>query len=156
VAFVLLLVRHGEARAEAEDPQRALSELGRAQASAVARAVGALRPGLRELWHSGKLRAEQTARILGEALACPEEVRAHPGLEPNAPAARIAGELVGLDRSVGIVGHLPHLGRLASVLLTGREEPELFQFPAAGALCLEREESGWKVRWFLTPETCGI
>ena len=153
---MLLLVRHGEARAESEDPRRALSEPGRAQAAAVARAVRELCPGLRELWHSGKLRAEQTARILAEALGRPRGARAHPGLEPAAPAARTSAELVGLDRDLGIVGHLPHLGRLAALLLTGREAPDLFLFPTAGALCLERKEGGWTVRWFLTPETCRV
>ena len=153
---MLLLVRHGEAKAQADDPQRALSELGRAQAAAVARAVRALCPGLRELWHSGKLRAEQTAGILAGALGRPEGVHARSGLEPEAPAARIAAELAGLERDLAIVGHLPHLGRLAALLLTGRESPGFFDFPAAGALGLEPEEGGWKVRWFITPEICGV
>ena len=57
----LLLVQHGEAKTEAEDPVRPLTERG---ADAVrSMAVWAARAGVKvdQIRHSGKRRAEQTA-----------------------------------------------------------------------------------------------
>lgn len=157
---MLIVVRHGEARPAEQDPARGLSEEGSRQAAAVARALRALRLEPAAVWHSGKLRAEQTARVLADALGAGERVQPHAGLEPGSPAARTAAEIAEIaetdeeDRTLIVVGHLPHLGRLLSLLLAGREEPDLFRLPPAGAVGLERAEGGWQVQWFLTPATC--
>jgi phosphohistidine phosphatase len=151
---VILVLRHGQAKSKEEDPQRGLTDAGRSE---VVRVVGALRsllPPPDEIWHSGKLRAEQTARILAQAMGAEARLRAHPGLEPDDPAAASAAELQAYTGHLAVVGHLPHLNRLISLLLIKREAPELFQLPAAGAVCLEREQGLWRVRWMLTPETC--
>ena len=63
----LYLVQHGEAKSKAEDPQQPLAEQGREDvAQVVAFAAGA---GLqvRQIRHSGKRRAEETA------LSCAQE-----------------------------------------------------------------------------------
>ena len=53
-----------------------------------------------------------------------------------------------------LVGHLPHLSKLSSLLLTGNEDLEIIEFIMAGIVCLERDKSGrWTVRWMITPET---
>jgi phosphohistidine phosphatase len=151
---VILIVRHGQAKAKEEDPQRGLTAQGQAE---VQRVAGALRslllPAMAEIRHSGKLRAEQTASILSQALG--GRVRACPGLEPEDPAAATAAELQAATANLAVVGHLPHLNRLLSYLLLRQETPELFRLPAAGAVCLEREEGLWRVLWMLTPETSG-
>jgi len=151
---MLLIVRHGEAKSQEEDPQRGLSDRGRIEVAAVARALRALKPEVATIWHSGKPRAEQTARLLADALGAGKRVQPHSGLDPGSPAARTAVELRDPAEDLAIVGHLPHLGRLLGLLLIGKEEPVLFQLPPAGVVCLERTESFWQVLWFLTPETC--
>jgi phosphohistidine phosphatase len=150
---VILIVRHGQAKSKEEDPQRGLTAQGQAEARRVAGALGPLLPPLAEIRHSGKLRAEQTASILSQAVG--GRLRACPGLEPEDPAAATAAELRSVTENLAVVGHLPHLNRLLSYMLLGRETPELFRLPAVGAVCLEREEGLWRVLWMLTPETCG-
>ena len=79
----LLLVQHGEAKTEAEDPERSLTDAG---AEATRRmATWAAASGLRvdRIQHSGKRRAEQTAEILAEILNPAKRVIAVPGLKPN-------------------------------------------------------------------------
>ncbi len=51
-----------------------------------------------------------------------------------------------------LVGHLPHLSRLAALLLAESPEPEIVAFRNAGVVCLERQEGRFAVRWILTPE----
>ncbi len=52
-----------------------------------------------------------------------------------------------------LVGHLPHLSKLAGLLLTGSPDIEPIKFRMAGVLCLERDVKGkWALLWMLTPE----
>jgi phosphohistidine phosphatase len=151
------LVRHGEPTSEAEDPQRPLSARGRAEVRRVA--ATAARLGLRpiEIRHSGKARAAQTAEILAEALGLREAVVAANGLAPNDDVRPIAAALVANAQSVMLVGHLPFLSRLASLLLVGDPDRPLLQFPMGGIVRLAREApvSGgtpaWRLAWALTP-----
>jgi phosphohistidine phosphatase len=51
-----------------------------------------------------------------------------------------------------IVGHMPFLGKLAALLVTGSEENEIVAFQFGGVLCMEcRDNVKWKVAWMITP-----
>ena len=50
-----------------------------------------------------------------------------------------------------LVGHLPHLSRLASALLVGDAGKEIVHFGNASLACLDRTDVGWRVEWVLTP-----
>ena len=70
------LVQHGQALSDEQDPQRPLSDEGRAEVTKVAEFLGArqsrlIDPPITKVCHSGKLRARQTAEILGRHL-CPD------------------------------------------------------------------------------------
>ena len=105
-----------------------------------------------EIFHSGKLRAQQTADLLAAALSPVGGVRAVAGLAPlDDPAA--AREL--LDQAAAprmLVGHLPHLSRLTSLLLVGDPTREIVSFRMGAIVCLTREEERWRLKWILTPE----
>jgi phosphohistidine phosphatase len=142
----LLLVQHGEAVADAADPRKPLSPEGERDVRALAAACRrfALRAG--EIVHSGKLRAEQTAEILGKALSLP--VSAAAGLDPLDPVKPVAVQCEELTDDRLIVGHMPFLGRLASLLLAGREEPDVVAFQRGGMACLERRSPReWCLLW---------
>lgn len=150
----LYLVQHGEAKPEAEDPQRPLAESGRQAVEKVAR--HAARAGVRpqSILHSGKLRAQQTAEILAGHLHPVRGPEAVSGLAPNddpASACDLAQTAVG---DTLLVGHLPHLGRLACLLLSNNPDADLIRFQMGGIVCLERGSPGsrWTLRWMLTPE----
>jgi phosphohistidine phosphatase SixA len=53
-----------------------------------------------------------------------------------------------------LVGHLPQLGRLASLVLTGREEPSPVAFTPGTLVGLERG-AGWVIVWALPPALTG-
>lgn len=151
--MLLYLLRHGEAKPKHQDPERGLSERGRGEVQAVARALGRLKPDIDAVWHSGKVRAEQSAEILAGYLKTPCRISRHAQLAPDDAVQPVADEVGRGDSNLLIVGHLPYLGKLASVLLLGSEN-NLIDWPSAGLMCLERSEGCWLLRWFLIPEIC--
>jgi phosphohistidine phosphatase len=146
----LYLVQHGESRPKEEDPERSLSENGAARVRKMAARASALGVRVFEIWHSDKKRAIQTAVVFAAALGAPQRERE--GLAPNDDVGPLARELASRSDDLLVVGHLPHLARLASVLLTGREDP-LVTFQYGGIVRLDRSDEGrWSLRWILPPE----
>lgn len=146
------LVRHGEAKPEYEDPKRPLSDRGRREVEKVAHALYEKRVAVAEIVHSGKLRARQTAEIMARVLSPGRRVRKITGLAPDDDPVLAKAELEAADAPVMLVGHLPHLGRLAALLVTGDGERSVVEFSPASAVCLSRVDGGWKVEWSLTPD----
>jgi phosphohistidine phosphatase len=150
----LYLMQHGEATAEAEDPARPLTPAGRATVEQVAGHAGASGVRIQRCLHSGKLRAEQTAQLLARAVAG-GQVEHHEGLAPNDPVAPVAAWLrQAADESIAVVGHLPFLDRLASLLVAGDEEGQVIRFQMGGLVKLvpKRDRPGFVVAWALSPE----
>ena len=56
-----------------------------------------------------------------------------------------------------LVGHLPHLVRLAALLVIGNTDNTVVHFQLGTVLCLERDNSGgsWSVTWAVRPELLG-
>jgi len=156
----LYLIRHAHALAETEDPGRPLSPKGRAQVRHLARALrdrSAFAPAA--IWHSPLARSRQTARLLAKALAFTAPLTEVAGLEPENNPRTLAARLKTVRRALAIVGHEPHLGLLAALLVTGTATPGLFQLRKSAVLCLEREAAvpggAWRVRWLLPPGLIG-
>jgi phosphohistidine phosphatase len=149
----LYLVQHAEAKREEEDPARPLSERGSTDIRRMAEFLKARGLRVSKILHSGKLRARQTAEILAEGILSAGGLEQAEGLAPlDDPAVwkeRLKGELEDLV----LVGHLPHLAKLAGLLLTEDAERKPIVFRPGGVFCLERDEAGkWSVKWGLTPE----
>jgi phosphohistidine phosphatase len=150
----LYLVQHGEAVPESEDPRRPLTEAGRRDAERVARLVVG-RTGVRvgRIVHSGKLRAAQTAQVWASLLpGVPVEER--DGLAPQDDPRVWADRVRAAEEDLLVVGHLPHLRRLASLLLCGSAEGEAVAFAMGGIVGLERDDrtGRWTLRWAVPPE----
>jgi phosphohistidine phosphatase len=158
----LYLVQHAESKPKEEDPARPLTDAG---VDTVHRVAGFLRQtqavSVDEVRHSTKLRARQTAEHLTEGLGLTVPVQELPNLEPLADVGPLADALNTETRDIMIVGHLPHLNRLASRLVCGDERSEAFQFQQGGVLCLARREdaaegaSRWVVEWMVVPGLVG-
>ena len=149
----LYLVQHGEAKREEEDPLRPLTERGKAEVEEIAKFLAEAGIKVERILHSGKLRASQTAEILGRYLKPPKGIKATDGLEPMADPRIWAERLEKLDEDLMLVGHLPHLRKLASLLLVGRDDLEIVRFRYGGVVCLERDENNlWSLIWFIRPE----
>ncbi|MFQ5959921.1 MAG: phosphohistidine phosphatase SixA [Candidatus Methylomirabilales bacterium] len=146
------LVRHGEAKSEAEDPARPLSERGREEVTRVAKHVRILGLQIAEIHHSDKLRARQTAEILAEFLSPARGIHEMEGLAPMDHPSKAQAALEAASEPLMLVGHLPHLSRLASALLLGDSEQEILQFTPGAMACLVTDEWIFRVEWVLTPE----
>ena len=149
----LYLVQHAKAASKEEDPERGLSEEGRREIRKVAAFVKRFALGVDCLWHSGKKRAAQTVEVLGEAINVKEGTAGRDGLGPNDDVTVLTDELASTQKDIMIVGHLPFLSRLASLLLAGSEWANTVAFKNAGIVCLERsEDNRWQIDWMVTPE----
>ncbi len=147
----LYIVRHGHAVSETVDIERPLSEMGRAQAGKLAECLKTRAVSVDAIWHSAKMRAIQTAKILAEAVSGTDLLSRRDDLRPNDPVEDIARELDALDQDIMLVGHLPFVSRLVSAL-TGAPE-ETCGFLECAAVCLKRGDDGkWQIDWMVHPD----
>ena len=147
------LIRHGDAVSSDVDPQRPLSEQGREDVGKIASFVSNLNIRVERIWHSGKSRAAQTAEILSEAVTASRGCSSRKGLKPNDDVSTFAEELEAYDTDLMVVGHLPFLWNLTSLLAAGRETADIAAFSAAAIACLRRSDPGvWQIEWMITPE----
>ena len=152
------LVQHGEAKPKSVDPTRPLTERGRQEAQRVAAFAERLGLEVRQIRHSGKTRAEQTAAILGEALSPPDGVVTTSGLTPLDDVQPVADALAQEPQPVMLVGHLPFMARLTGLLVTDDPGHSVVRFRNGGIVCLayEEEKDIWLVSWILTPEMANV
>jgi len=147
----LYLVQHGEAKPEAEDPERALTLRGEEESRKVSSAAKELGIHPSRIYHSGKKRAEQTAGIIAEALDLSANVGQ--GLNPNDDVRPWAERISAEAEDLMIVGHLPFLEKLASFLVRGDERAKAVMFRYSALICLEKKESGsWAVDRVIKPD----
>jgi phosphohistidine phosphatase len=147
---MVVLVHHAEAVDPGIDPMRPLSDAGRASATRLA--ADAADRGVRpdQFWHSGKLRARETAELFWRACNPLAPFSAARGLQPDDPPNWMRDELAGDDRSILIVGHMPNLNRLLQ-LLRGDPMSAAADFPLHGCVALERAGDRWKEIWRSDP-----
>ena len=148
----LYLVQHGEARPESEDPERPLTDRGAETVRRMAAWAAQVGLNVDQIRHSGKKRAEQTAALLGERLNPAQGVIAVAGLQPNDDVRPVAEAIREEQGAVMLVGHLPHLSRLASLLLTGDPDSTVLRFQMAGIACLSNQAGQWAVNWLMPPD----
>jgi phosphohistidine phosphatase len=152
VTMLLYLVQHAEARDEADDPNRDLSEKGSMDIEAVSHHLKRLHVEVKQIFHSGKTRAHTTATILAEHLQPVAGVSPAPGLAPLDNPEIWAERLAGMDEDIMLVGHLPHLGRLAALLMSGDQERSVVNFQMGGAVRLQHMgEHQWALDWMIVP-----
>ncbi len=150
----LYLARHGHAVSSSVAPQRPLSDQGRADIRKVAASLEPLQISVEHIWHSGKLRARQTAEFLSEAVHSANAPQARTGLSPNDSTQDLAIELEAYNADLMIVSHLPFVGILASLLTTGRQTTNPFDFTAGSIACLTRKNpTRWQIEWFISPDS---
>ncbi len=147
--MVIYLVQHAEAKSREEDAERGLSEKGFQDIQRVATFLQD-RIGADRILYSTKKRARQTAEILADTLNI-EYVEEAPDLDPMADPGVWSAHLASMTEDVMLVGHLPHMERLASLLLAGNPEQSVVLYKPGTVLCLERGEGGWHVKWMLPP-----
>ncbi|MGD8787250.1 MAG: phosphohistidine phosphatase SixA [Phycisphaerales bacterium] len=149
----LYLIQHAKAASKDVDPQRLLTEEGRRDIQKIAEFIKPLNLSLDYLWHSGKTRAQQTAEALAKVIDIRKEMSAREGLAPNDNVKVIKDEIDSVKQDIMIVGHMPFVSKLASLLLTGSESSGTVAFRQSGIVCLNySDENQWQLNWMITPD----
>lgn len=150
--MALYLVQHGKARPAEIDPERGLTDEGRAEVERIASVAKGYRVTVRAVIHSGKKRACQTAEIFAEALAPGAGLSARSGMDPGDDVASFAA-VIDASANAMYVGHLPFMERLASYLITGSDRRPVVKFQNGGIVCLDiHPDTGtWIIQWTLMP-----
>ena len=148
---MIFLMRHADAVSDEENPARPLSRKGREQVARVCTAlakVAAFRPA--EIWHSPLARSLETAELLAKGLGISAPLLLVSGISPDDDPLRIFAVLEAAEGEVAVVGHEPHLGVLASLMVHGPDRPGIFYpFPKAAVMALTREGKRWKPEWLV-------
>jgi phosphohistidine phosphatase len=150
----LFLIRHGEAGLGSGDgggPE--LSAKGIDDAGKVLRLIKDLKTAPSIIFSSQLLRAVQTAELFNKSWQVPIKMVdwLHPAVEPS----RVIHELKQIpEQKIALVGHLPSLGWLLSVLLWGIPPKEILV--PKGSVSFVRvshwEPSGGEIQWMLNPD----
>ncbi|MCZ7648267.1 MAG: phosphohistidine phosphatase SixA [Planctomycetota bacterium] len=150
--MTLYLVQHGLAVSEEQDPKRPLSVEGRTESERVAAAAARAGLAVKSIHHSGRLRAAQTAEIFAAALRPAGGIAALDGIDPkDSPEAALLA-IAGWTQPAMIVGHMPHLEKLAAMLITGSAGKGVISFRNAAVNALVLTDDGWRVKFVMTPE----
>ena len=148
----LYLSQHGKAEPEKEDPRRSLSAEGRGETERAARAAAAAGMRVDAVWHSTKLRARQTAEIFAEALEPVNGIHEQDWLGPLDDPQTAIQAARERKETVLLVGHLPYMSRLPSLLLTGNPDRQVIDVRFSGIIALAAREEGWLLSWYLRPD----
>src|SRR5262245_33693975 len=93
------------------------------------------------VWHSGKLRAKQTAEAFWRTCNALADFSAERDRQPDDRAAWMRDRLRGETRDVLIAGHCPHLPKLLAALM-GDAEGAMRTFPLHGVVAVETNDGG--------------
>jgi phosphohistidine phosphatase len=149
----LYLVQHGEAVAREVDPDRPLSEQGRRDVQAMAALLAASGVRVERVWHSGKRRAQQTAQLLASKLLAAGKAEAVDGIRPNDPVEAFITDADVWEQDTLVVGHLPFMSRLVSLLVTGDPQRDIVDYHPGSVACLERRDADtWVLAWMVRPD----
>lgn len=148
----LLLVRHGEAVPPFGDKERPLSPRGQVEVNALAQFLARTDIRVNRLYHSGILRAQQTAEILAPVVAI-GAVEAIPGMKPDDSPIEFARKIPTWAEDIMLVGHLPFMEILTAYLITRRDRETVAVFETSSMVCLRYVgDERWQLQWMLSPE----
>ncbi|MFN7339852.1 MAG: SixA phosphatase family protein [Opitutia bacterium] len=154
----LFLLRHAEAAPGVPDAGRLLTDRGKAQVAKMARRLDwSCLDAVKSIEHSGLVRARQTAELLAAEVPLRKPLAINAAIRPMDDPRLFAQELAAARADRLLVGHNPHLSRLAGLLL-GRGQGEVsLVLKKAAFLALERSKppgkespmGHWSLLWLI-------
>ncbi len=150
--MLIYLVRHGEAKEKSQDPERGLTEGGKEDVRKMGVFISIKNLKINRILHSTKKRARETAEILAEHLNPKGGTSEEHGLEPMSDPDVWHTSLSDLDEDVMIVGHLPYLGDLATLLITGDNTEAPLMFETGEVACIGRFGGKHMLMWKVGPD----
>ncbi len=157
----IFLMQHGPNHPKDQDPEEGLTPRGSELVHATARAMAALGLGFTHIATSPKKRARQTAALAARACEFDEEKilvseAAKAMADPHQTLALLPA-LAG-DGACLLVGHLPNLAKLASLLLSGDPEGVRIAFHRGGLCRIDADAprpGAGELVWQIPPEAMG-
>jgi phosphohistidine phosphatase SixA len=134
----IFLMRHGDALDGFTDEQRPLSKNGAMEAYLAGEFLRRAGESPGVICHSALLRARQTAFGVAERLGLEDNLTESDGLLPGDSVLSFAKLMAGKTSDVLIVGHLPFIAALASLLISGSEDTISIKFSTGALAGLER------------------
>jgi len=156
----LFLLRHAEAAPGLPDAERALTKRGRGQIEKLVESLDwSCLADIRSIEHSGLVRARQTAEDLAKLAALRVPLAIRSGMRPTDDPRIMARDVVTSREDRLLVGHNPHLARLAGILLGAGTSEVSLVLKKCGFLALERAEpvgkelplGRWRLLWLISP-----
>jgi phosphohistidine phosphatase len=146
------IVQHSLSLPKDQDPEKGLAPEGIEDVRRIAEVAQNYGVKVERIVHSGKKRALQTAEILADVLKPGAGIEEIGGINPLDDVAAFAAQ-VDFSANTMVVGHLPFLERLTSLLIRGQPEPIVFKLQNGGILCLDRIENQDTpaIKWALMP-----
>lgn len=149
----LYLIRHGAALDSIVDAERPLSPKGQQQALLLGQQLALRCQNPVDIFHSGILRAEQTAEIIAQHITVKklEPIR---GLMPENPLEPMLINLATYEQDTVLVGHLPFMQLLFWALIENSPDAQhqmFLEFTPATVVCLEKIDDQWTVDWVFSP-----
>ena len=152
----LYLAQHGEACAKDIDPERPLTDKGREDIERLAEFLARAGIEVERVIDSGKLRAAQTADLLAASVAPLVELETHDRINPNDDPRAFDWEQATGGQDTLVVGHLPFMARLVSLLVVGDPDRSMTAYRPGSVVCLERGSDGhWQINWMIRPHLLG-
>lgn len=137
----IYLGRHGVANRDST-----LSKQGEIETTHIASLLQKNSVAIKQIYHSEKERAIQTATIYADHLNLSPHLL--PTLNPSAPIEPL---LDSLEEHALYIGHLPNIEALASHLLLN-SNAKLINFIPSTLLCLDKLYDNWHIEWIITPQ----
>jgi len=147
----IYLVRHGQANSAEIDPEKGLSKSGIIEIKKLAESIRHLRINVKEIWHSGKVRAYQTAEMLVLTVNSSNGLIEKWGLNPNDDVKPVIDEIKAVNSDIMLVGHLPFMAKLASVMLMSNENKCNITFSTGALGCFSYDKDSFSLDWFIYP-----
>lgn len=146
-------VQHGLASTKDIDPNRGLSDIGREQTLKIAAYLHQHHIIINKIFHSGKLRASQTAAIFSERLSV-DNVCTLNCISPNDDPAQLINKIYANENAVMYIGHLPNLQKVLNQLLSHDINNKVLSLENSAVACVEVEQQTASLKWFITIDMC--
>ncbi|MBN2102837.1 phosphohistidine phosphatase SixA [bacterium] len=145
----IILVRHGKAESGISNPERPLTPDGKNCIESLGQRLADISGRIDQIWHSGILRACQTAEILEKYISPLNGLVKIKNLSPHGNPEIMQKTLNDERRNLILVSHLPFLDYLGNLMLTGNMEAEIIHFSAGSAAKFIKTKNNWGQAWMI-------
>jgi len=150
----LYVMQHAEAKPKDIDPERGLTPEGIAHIKKTGNFIAQSSINISEIWHSDKKRAADTAQVLSEYQQQLENTQSVEGLHAKDDPKELEKKLKNVpnDKTICLIGHLPHLANLTALLLKTKSNPVNFKNAGLISLVYSEENEHWLLDGYVSPD----